>query len=352
MPVTVIVGGQFGSEGKGKVAHFLAKHQKASAVIRVGGPNSGHTVIDEEDQPLILKHLSTAAILPDVKCILTAGHYIDLDILQHEIQITKIDESRLLIDPFAMIITPEHKQQEAEQGLVGKIGSTGCGLGAAVGERIGRQKQLVFAKDVLELSPYIAETNPILRKILDNGERILLEGTQGFGLSLLHSNIYPFNTSRDTTAAGFLSEAGLSPFDVDDVVLVIRAFPIRVAGNSGPLIKEIDWDHVSRRSGSGVPFYELTSVSKKIRRVAEFDSEIVCRAISYNKPTTIVLNHADYFDKKNNGKLSEKIKDSVSKIENSIGSKINYVGLDRKDLIDFSNNNTSLGNNKNKFIRA
>ena len=88
-----------------------------------------------------------------------------------------------------------------------------------------------------------------MREHLEAGQRIIIEGTQGFGLSLLHSKYYPFVTSRDTTAAAFVSEAGLSPLDVDDIVLVLRAFPIRVGGNSGPLPNEIDWDTVTSESG-------------------------------------------------------------------------------------------------------
>ena len=99
------------------------------------------------------------------------------------------------------------------------IGSTGSGTGEAVLSRIKRNSNLLFAKDATELKPYIQNTKAFLRSRLDKNKRIILEGTQGYGLSLLHSEHYPYVTSRDTTAAGFLSEAGLSPLDVDDVVL-------------------------------------------------------------------------------------------------------------------------------------
>jgi adenylosuccinate synthase len=85
MPVTVVVGGQFGGEGKGKVAHFLAREMNARIAIRVGGTNSGHTIIDPHtNQPLILRQLPTAAILSDVTCVLGAGSYINPDILLKE----------------------------------------------------------------------------------------------------------------------------------------------------------------------------------------------------------------------------------------------------------------------------
>ncbi len=82
MPVTVIVGGQFGGEGKGKVAHCLARDEGASVVVRVGGTNSGHTVIDPIGNPVIFRQLPTPAILPDVICVLPAGTYINPVILQ------------------------------------------------------------------------------------------------------------------------------------------------------------------------------------------------------------------------------------------------------------------------------
>lgn len=333
MPVSVIVGGQYGSEGKGKVAHFFAKEKNATTVVRVGGPNSGHTVVDENDKPVIFKHLSTASIIKGVNCVLTSGHYIDLDILFDEIKISGIAAEQLVIDPFAVIITKKHKEQESTEGLIQSIGSTGCGLGAAISERVARKTVLTYAKDIPELKQYVSETNSFLRKALQNNERVIIEGTQGFGLSLLHSNSHPFSTSRDTTASAFVSEAGLSPMDIDDVIMVIRSFPIRVAGNSGPIKNETTWEKISEDSGATYPFSELTSVSKKIRRVAKFDAEVVMRAISYNNPTTVVLNHVDYFDKRNNGVLTHKMALELDKIEASINRRIDFLGLDAKSLI-------------------
>jgi len=240
MPVTIVVGGQYGSEGKGKVAHYLAREMEAGFAVRCGGPNSGHTVIDEQGNARIFQQLPTAAILPDVKLAICAGSYIDLDILYREINETNVDADRLFIDPDAVIITSELKEREANSGLIDRISSTGSGTGAAVAARINREKALLFAKDISELKPFITSVPAMLRFSLDNKERIIIEGTQGFGLSPFHARHYPYATSRDTTAAAFLSETGLSPLDVDDVVMVIRAFPIRVAGCSGPFPDEID----------------------------------------------------------------------------------------------------------------
>jgi adenylosuccinate synthase len=327
MPVTIVVGGQYGSEGKGKVAHYLAREMNARFVVRCGGPNSGHTVIDEQGNARIFQQLPTAAILPHVKLAICSGSYINLDVLFREINDTCLDAGRLFIDSNAVIITKELKMREVESGLIGRIGSTGSGTGAAVAARINREASLFFAKDIAELKPFTTNVQEILRNALDNQERIIIEGTQGFGLSPLHARHYPYTTSRDTTAAAFLAETGLSPFDVDDVVLTIRAFPIRVAGNSGPLDDEIDWETVTAEGRHLMLIEERTSVTKQIRRVARFHPEVVRMAIKVNRPTKLVMNHLDYicsFNANNRGKI---VKNFIRKTEVSINRNIDYIGF-------------------------
>ena len=327
MPVSIVVGGQFGSEGKGKVAHYLALKMEASFAVRCGGPNSGHTVIDPSGKARIFQQLPTAAILPDVKLAICAGSYIDLDILFREIQETGVGPDRLIIDPDAVIITEEIKQREVQSGLIGRIGSTGSGTGAAVVARINREESLVLARNVKALSGFMQNVPDILRGCLDKNERIIIEGTQGFGLSPLHSRYYPFVTSRDTTASAFLSETGLSPFDVDDVVLTIRAFPIRVSGNSGPMDNEITWRYITEKGEFIQNFQETTSVSKKTRRVALFSDKIVREAIKINRPSTIVINHLDYFSSKRDSVFRMKVENFINDVEKGISQKINYIGL-------------------------
>lgn len=324
MPVTVVVGGQFGSEGKGKIAHYLAKTMHASFVVRCGGSNSGHTVIDEHGDARVFRHLPTAAILPDIKLALCAGSYLDVDVLLAEILSANIVQGRLFIDPDAVIITSECKAREVSGGLVQAIGSTGSGTGAAVASRIQREAATVFAKDIPALQPYIDDVTHILRQSLSKGERIVIEGTQGFGLSPIHSRHFPKVTSRDTTAAAFVAEAGLSPLDVDDVALVIRAFPIRVAGDSGPLDEEISWDIVTREGNHPILIQELTTVTRRVRRVGRFSAEIVKRAIEVNRPTRIFLNHVDYVSESIN--ISQ-LKKFIAQVESSIAKHIAYIGL-------------------------
>lgn len=214
-------------------------------------------------------------------------------------------------------------------GLRAGIGSTLTGTGAAVMNRISRTRPVRFAKDEPRLRPFLADTKDLLTRVLDAGDRVVIEGTQGYGLSVLHTPHYPYATSRDTTAAGFLSEVGLSPLDVDDVVMVIRAFPIRVPGNSGPLANEISWEQLTRESGSMEPLCEITSVTKTVRRVAAFDPEIVRQAIQVNRPTRVILNHVDYFDRTsdcNSGALTQKMRLAVDAIEMEGGFELWGVG--------------------------
>jgi len=328
MPVTVVVGGQFGSEGKGKVAYHLTKIKKARLAVRVGGVNSGHTVIGENGNRFVFRQLPTSSLIKDVICVLPAGCYIDLDVLLSEIKLSGITTDRLVIDPNAVLITDRDREEERKL-IKESIGSTASGTGTALIRRIARNTSLKFAEDEIMLKDYIKPSIEFMRAFLDSGERIVIEGTQGFGLSVLHSKYYPFVTSRDTTAAGFVSETGLSPLDVDEVVLTLRSFPIRVSGNSGPLPYVIDWDTVTKESDSKSDIIEYTSVTKKIRRVARFHPDVVRQAIAVNKPTSIVLNHLDYIDSTccldNN--LTEKAVKFVRNVERSLGLSIDYYGF-------------------------
>lgn len=318
MGLKIIVGAQFGGEGKGKVAYQLSKENNIHTVVRVGGSNSGHTVI-HDNQKYIFRHLPTASLLENRISILGAGTYIDLDVLKQEIELSKIDKRNLLIDFNAVVLQSKDKEEEINNDLKNSIGSTLSGTGMGVKNRILRKSDAILAKNCKDLESFLTDTKTYLRAVLDKGEDIILEGTQGYGLSLLHSPYYPYTTSRDTTAAGFLSEIGLSPFDVDDIYLVIRTYPIRVEGNSGPLKYEIDWETLGQE-------VELTSVTKGKRRVAKIDYEIIKEAISVNRPTKIVLNHLDYVEEN----LREEF---VEKLESKIKIKVDFIGLSNKEIV-------------------
>jgi len=335
MPISVVVGGQFGSEGKGKTALAIAQRSKAAIVVRVGGTNSGHTAIDENGVAWALRQLPVSVLASSAVAILPPGAIIDPEIFSREVESLRLDRKRVIVNPYATVISQSDKESERASGLIAQIGSTGSGTGAALIRRISRQRgEAILARDHASLQDYLGDTSEIMRNALNKNGRVVIEGSQGFGLSLFHGGFYPKATSRDTTAATFLGEAGLSPRDVDDITLVIRAHPIRVAGDSGPL-DETSWAEIAKIAGLPGDYCELTTATKKVRRVGQFDPTLVRRAIEANNPTEIVLNHFDYVDDGvRNGIFSVRSLDFLRTVESSIGRKIDWIGTDPARLIE------------------
>lgn len=300
MPATIVVGGQYGSEGKGKVVALLASRASSPWLVRCGGPNSGHTVtIDGKD--VILRQVPSCAEPGNATFCLAAGCAIDEAILLSELNLLNIEPERIIVDPRCVIVTEEDRQTERNE-LQG-IASTCSGTGAAMVRRMSRKPTVRLAKDSepLRARCRVETLAPLLHQVLDQGVSVVVEGTQGFALSLLHGPDFPFVTSRDTTAAGFAMEAGLSPRLINDIVMVVRTFPIRVGGTSGPFENEITWEEVRRLSGAPAVVPEYTSVTKKLRRVAIFDLELVKLASKYNRPTALAVLGLDRLDYMNTG---------------------------------------------------
>ena len=354
MPVSIVIGGQFGSEGKGKVSYYFAKKLETAAVVRVGGTNSGHTVIGNAGKEFIFRILPTAAIDDKITCILPSGSYIDTNILRSEIEKSAIPPENLKIDPYAVIIDQSMIDEERKSTLREEISSTLSGTGAAVIRRLRRIEKFTFAKDCGELVPYITDTKALMRNFLDNKKHIIIEGTQGFGLSPINSTYYPYCTSRDTTAAGFLMETGLSPFDVENVIMVIRAHPIRVSGESGQLPNETKWENIKLSSGAKIDLTEYTSATKRIRRVGEFDSRVVKEAIQVNKPNIIVLNHVDYIDYSchDSDTVFGTVITFVKKVSAEINRDIDYIGTGKSTMLPFVTAETFVKNVRLKKTEA
>jgi adenylosuccinate synthase len=341
MPVSVVVGGQFGSEGKGKSALEIVRGDRAAAAaIRVGGTNSGHTAIGSDGRKYVLRQLPAAAADHSVSVILPAGSYIDINIFIEEVRRLDLGPDQVALSSMARIITEDHKSWERAADLSRAIGSTQSGTGAAVMAMTARGARefplhSVQAEEIPELQAYLKDTASEIRQLLDAGKRVVVEGTQGFGLSLLHGGFWPKATSRDTTAAGFLAEAGLSPLDVDDVTLVIRCHPIRVAGDSGPLPGQTSWEHIAAEAGITEDIRELTTVTAKVRRVGRFDPGIVRRAIQANQPTRIVLNNLDYIDPRvRDGSFTAKARVFVERVEADIGRCVDWLGIGPGRMMD------------------
>jgi adenylosuccinate synthase len=325
MSATVIVGGQYGSEGKGKIAAYLAPRFQHS--VRTGGPNAGHTV-RSGSKAIVLRHLPCAVVAPEVKLYLGAGAVIDPAILVQEIANNEVGPGRLFIDRQAAIISEAHLASEV--ALVARIGSTGKGVGAAVAAKVLREPALQLARDIGALKPYLAGVSGLLGAALKGGESVLIEGTQGIGLSLHHGH-FPHVTSRDVTAGSLCGEIGVGPTQVSSVIMVVRTYPIRVAGPSGPLEHEIDWQTVTAESGYAEPLVELTTVTQKVRRVARFDLQAVRRAAELTSASEIALTFADYLDAsalncREFDFLPKKIKEFVEQLEQGTGVPVSLIG--------------------------
>ena len=300
--VDVLVGGQYGSEGKGNIVGHIAPEY--ALLVRVGGPNAGHQVYAEPEPEAYFHLPSGTERASKAQLLLGAGAVIFPPKLLQEIAVHHVEAERLSIDPHAMII--EDKDIELEKVLLDTISSTAQGVGAASARKImGRggkaNPRVRLAKDVPELKPFIRESQVILEKAFVRGDRVLLEGTQGTSLSL-HHGIYPWVTSRETSVAGCLADAGIASTRVRRVIMVCRTYPIRVGGPSGHMALEISYEELAKRSGIDIGELkktETTTTTKKQRRLAEFDWEQLHRSTMLNGPTDIALTFVDYLNKTN-----------------------------------------------------
>ena len=362
-----VYGGQFGSEGKGQIVRHLSERlissegQHAGKLIayRIGGPNAGHTFY-VNGKPVVTCQIPGPMYLHEsITGIIGPEGVIDVDILESELDALMSmnnsrpsrypRKSRLLIDNSSVVITKEEKSTEG--GLVSSIGSTGKGVGAATADKIMRSGNAVLSKDSKEIKELIEKFDPMvniatvdtiaqLQKeiALHPGLNVIIEGTQGSGLSIHTSGHYPYCTSRECTPQGIWSGTGLHPNMAvsHESVMVVRTYPIRVAGPSGPMHKEVSWEEVSERIGREVK--EITTVTKNIRRVSEIDFVALRRTVGYTCPDSIALTFLDYVDPEVYKKPpydSSKLKDYVKMVEDELGVPVKYVGTGEGHVYDW-----------------
>jgi len=338
----IIVGGQYGGEGKGKVVSYLSLHDKPAIVARSGGPNSGHTVYHKGTKHR-LRMVPSGIICESSRLLLGAGALLDLEILHHEIEELGIG-NRIGIDFHAGIIEPTHRKREMDDvHLRDKIGSTCSGTGAAGSDRALRRLKL--AKDVEDLKPFLTDVALEINQAVDLDFNVLVEGTQGFGLSLYHG-FYPYVTSYDTTASSFAASLGLGPKKIDEIIVVVRTFPIRVA--TGPLKNELPFSHMKR-----LGIVEYGTVTGRLRRVGEFDMELVRRAVMINSATQIALTGVDYLNDEARviqeyNELPDDVKLFISEIENKTRTPVTLIstGPETESMIDLRDSHPSLRGNR------
>lgn len=303
--VCAVIGGALGSEGKG--AYVAAIANKYNVHVRTGGPNAGHTFY-HLGRAWVMQSLPCGWMNPNAKLVIGAGATVDPKNLIAEIEmVSEADptvKSRVFVDPKASVLLSEHYADEG--GVSGdghlKIGSTGKGVGACRASHMDRGIHGLphaLAGDYEDLKPYLADTAELLDQWYKAGENILLEGTQGSGLSLIHGP-WPFVTSADTNSGQLATDAGVPPNRVNERIIVARTMPIRVAGNSGPLKGETTWEELSARLGKEV--LEKTTVTKKIRRIGVWDDVLFHRTCLLNDPTGVAITFLDYVNSADYGK--------------------------------------------------
>ncbi len=333
MAVVVVLGAQWGDEGKGKVVDLLSK--EAHVVVRFqGGANAGHTIVTGGHK-YIFHHIPSGILYPDKTCVLGNGMVIDPATLTKEMD--RLEENgvdvgpkRLKISDRAHIVLPYHKAidllREAQRGK--PIGTTGRGIGPAYEDKVGRrgirmaefvEENLFYRrlKENLELvnsyivkllggekfeldemfeeyrslanrlQPYVTDTVNFLHECIGKGKNLLLEGAQGAHLDIDHGT-YPFVTSSTTTIGGALAGSGLHYQHVSRVIGVMKAYTTRVGG--GPFPTELN-DEVGQylRDRGG----EYGSTTGRPRRCGWLDLAVVRRAAQLNGFTDLVITKID-----------------------------------------------------------
>lgn len=298
-----VVDGQYGSTGKGLLSSVLAEHLpgEVDIVTSNAGPNSGHTSY-YLDEKVVLRQLPTFSVMHQLFhgempwTRLNAGAIIEPDCLGAEVMAYVPNRAKLSVSDNAAVVSESSKN--AETNMVGLIGSTGKGTGAALAAKVMRQPQAVLAGAFHEddrFRPFADEFGSPdydinLNAMIEDRRTVLAEVSQGFSLSLNAGGFYPFCTSRDCTVGQAMSDAGIHPSFFRDCAMVVRTYPIRVAGNSGPCYndqQEVSWADVGQTP-------ELTTVTQKVRRIFTWSKQQFMDAVNANRPGVIMVNFMNY----------------------------------------------------------
>lgn len=302
--VDMIVDLQFGSTGKGLIAGVLAKQVRYDAVVTANMPNAGHTYIDEDGRKWVHKVLPNGIVGRPNRIMIGPGAVFDLARLElelHESQDIIAPSSTLVIHEAAAVLADRHRQ--AEKDSLNGIASTMQGSMAAMVEKMLRNDvQPILARHYYSDIMAMTDRLGIRTQIVDNYEwavmilssgRVLAEGAQGYSLGI-NAGMWPFCTSRDCTPNRFLSDMGI-PAKVDLTVIgSARTYPIRVGntpgGYSGPGYDdqhELSWSDIGQEP-------ELTTVTKRERRLFTFSENQIREAVTVAQPDFVFLNFCNY----------------------------------------------------------
>jgi adenylosuccinate synthase len=331
MSCTIIVGGFFGDEGKGKIVAHVAYHDRPTIISRGGvGPNAGHTVRMGEKEYGV-RMVPSGFAYPGARLCIGTGVLVDPRVFMHEVELLDVRD-RIFVDYRCSIIEEDHiSRDKSSEHLAKTIGSTGSGCGPANADRVLRVARQ--ARDLPELAPYLLDVPAELNGALDRGESVLLEGTQGFGISLYYGT-YPFVTSKDTSASQIASDNGVGPTRIDDVIVVFKAYPTRVG--EGPFSTEM-----SRETSDRLGIQEFGTVTHRQRRIGGWDGTMARYSAMINGCTQAAITGIDRVDHvcfgvKEYEKLSKKAKDFLVQAESDIGAPVTLIstGPDVSQIID------------------
>lgn len=351
----LLMGGQAGSESKGKLSAWLVEKYNPKAITISASPNAGHSLV-VGDKKLVTYHLPVGMGMadPEVIVILGPASVINPSILVHEIQ--KAQNwgfvGNIVIDHRATIITPAMIKGESD---LTNIGSTTQGVGMARIARIKRVGTLrasdiwgdLMVHSTKSIRLRIDDASDLVHSLLAGGHTILHESTQGFDLCLDHGLDPTYCTTRNITTAGALAEFGIPPRLLGDVYGVVRTFPIRVnnrTGSSGPYpgSVELTWDQIGRDCGAPYDITEKTTTTKLTRRVFSFNWDRYDKFLRVCDPDHICLNFANYLDWGAYGvrkwiELPDRVKEFVWTLrKQGVHTKISYIGTgpQHDDMID------------------
>ena len=331
MPSTIVVGGFWGDEGKGKIIAHLAHSDKPKIIVRGGvGPNAGHTV-EFNGKKFGVRMIPSGFVYRDAQLRIGAGVLVNPEVFLKEVEMLEVRD-RAKVDYRCAIIEKKHIELDStSEHLKGKIGSTGSGCGPANADRVMRVAKQ--AKDIPELKPFLADVPLEINEALDKGEFVLVEGSQGFGLSLFYGT-YPYVTSKDTSASQIAADVGLGPTRVDDVIVVFKTFPTRVG--AGPFPTEM-----SQEEAEKLGIVEYGTVTGRRRRVGWWDGKFARYSAMVNGATQVAITGIDKLDKECYGvkeweKLTPKAREFIEKIEDDVNVPVTLIstGPSLEQIID------------------
>lgn len=371
--VTVVLDSQAGSCGKGKFIGYLAQKDNASFAINNFMSNAGHTYEDDKYGRVMTQHLPTSMVNPDTQLYIGPGAAITPSILFDEILHYRdiIGDREIVINPRAMVIKPEHAEKEKQ---IIRSGSTFKGCGAACADKVMRVpgtqlfgewyryedwSEVVGQKMDRDSVNFILSHVRVedgmfdLNNAIDCGESVMIEGSQGCDLDINYGLPYPNTTSRQCHAGQLVADCGISPRLVTDIVMIMRPYPIRISNKTNIGIdissgdydgsQELTWDEIKKRCGApeDVDFGEMTTVTKKMRRVFEMNWDRLEYVTLLNRPTCIALNFVQYLDYNALGckklrDLPSKVRSFIDRVEDVTNVKVGLIGTGAKndDIID------------------